>query len=489
MDKRTRLSALATAALTGLGGFAVPSAAAAAPRTPETTSAPTSCAMTRTGEYQKTDAGAVGLDGQQVQKAVDYWVREGAENLKVFRHGCLVSEGALNPLTDRVPRQNWSQTKTVSALIAGIVVRKGLIKVDDPIGKYLPAGLGDAAHRAITIRSVLNMTTGVQMNWTRGLNFFSDISRPREAMTMKTVHKPGEYFEYDQDTPSVLNYVVQHALRKGGVNMDYQAFAQKELFNKLGIPLSAYWWQRDRSGNTLGYSQLFLRPLEFGRIGDLMMHEGVFAGERLIDKSYMKELRTGSKANCGYGFMVWLNSCSGNAHQVNGSIMQRREISPAQPFIASAPADMYYSWGYHGQHTFVIPSLDMIITRSGERPADSSSNLQRLDPDLVTAGAQKAGYFEFFKELMAGVKDMPRAASIKSSGTYTGDTELNADPDTYMNPATAGPGSYLAVGPEAPQGCTFLGCEGESNDGLQTWLSDVPRTFPGVIGREQRPNG
>lgn len=25
------------------------------------------------------------------------------------------------------------------------------------------------------------------------------------------------------------------------------------------IPQSAYWWQRDRSGNTLGYSQLFPR--------------------------------------------------------------------------------------------------------------------------------------------------------------------------------------------------------------------------------------
>jgi CubicO group peptidase (beta-lactamase class C family) len=477
MNKRTRISALATAALTGLGGLAVPSAAAAAP---EAKSAPTSCAMTRTGEYQKVDAGAVGLDAAQVQKAVDYWVTEGAENLKVFRHGCLVSEGALNPLSDRMPRQNWSQTKTVSTLIAGVAVKKGLLKVDDPIGKYLPDGLGDAEHRAITIRSVLNMTTGVQMNWTRGLNFFSDISRPREVMTMKAVHKPGEYFEYDQDTPSVLNYVVQHALRMGGIDMDYQAFAQKEFFNKLGIPLSAYWWQRDRAGNTLGYSQLFLRPLEFGRLGDLMMHEGVFAGERLIDKSFMKELRTGSTANCGYGFMVWLNSCSGNAHQVNGSIMLRREVSPAQPWIASAPADMYYSWGYHGQHTFVIPSLDMIITRSGERPADSSSNLQRLDPDFLIAGTQKAGYFEFFKELMAGVTDMPSAASIKNSESYQGDTNLNADPDTYMYPEAAFPGSYFAVGPEAPQGCTFVGCEGESNDGLQTWLSDVPRTFPDV---------
>lgn len=73
---------------------------------------------------------------------------------------CLVGQSGTDPVLERVPRLNWSQTKTVSSLIAGVAEKQGLLNVDDPIGNYLPDGVGDAAHRAITIRSVLNMTTG-----------------------------------------------------------------------------------------------------------------------------------------------------------------------------------------------------------------------------------------------------------------------------------------------------------------------------------------
>ncbi|MGH7747979.1 MAG: hypothetical protein ACREQ5_24945, partial [Candidatus Dormibacteria bacterium] len=250
-----------------------------------------------------------------------------------------------------------------------------------------------------------------------------------------------------------------------------------------------YWWQRDQSGNTLGYSQLFLRPLEFGRLGELMMHNGAFQGVQLIDPSYMQELRSGSPANCGYGYMVWLNGCGGGAHQVNGSIFTRREISPAQPWIASAPSDMYYSWGYHGQHTFVIPSLDMIVTRSGERPADTNEDLTHADGDAVVSGTQKAGYFNFFKLLMAGVTDMPGSVrTATSNASYQDNPQLNVDPDTFIYPTTDPAGTYLDVGPSAPQGCTLAGCQGEKNDGLR-WITDVPRTGPSVLGMDSRPNG
>ncbi|HUR74259.1 MAG TPA: serine hydrolase [Sporichthya sp.] len=471
---RGRLGALGTAAVTGLGLLVLPGPAQAVP----TQSGPAGCAITRTEEYPRADPADVGLDAAALRAAVSYWVGAGAENLKVFRHGCLVAEGALDRVSDRIPRQNWSQTKTVSALIAGVAVRQGLLRVDDPIGKYLPDGVGDAEHRAITVRSLLTMTSGLELNWFRGLALSADAAGPRQALAMPLHHRPGEYFEYEQTTPSVVNWVVQHALRRAGRDLDYQDFAQQEFFDKLGIPRSAYWWQRDRSGSTMGHAGLLLRPLEFGRLGELMRGQGVFAGSRLIDAAYLRLLRTGTSANCGYGFFVWLNSCRSGQSQVNASIMTRREIAPARPWIASAPADMYYSWGSHGQHVFVIPSLDLVVTRSGEQAPDSSSDTERLDTDMFFGGMQKGGYFEFFRLLMSGVEDMPATVRAGLATEYREPPDRSLDVMGLLAPMRNEPATAVAQGEDSEAGAASSGARG-----------DVSRTLPGILGDEQRPPG
>lgn len=481
--RRTAAITAATAALLvgSVPALASPTASASSER---------HCDMTRTGEYPTADPADVGLDPALVRRATAYWTGNGAETVKVFRHGCLVGQGGLDRIFDRIPRLNWSQTKTVATLIAGVAEKQGLIEIDAPIGRYLPRGLGDASHRKVTVRQVLNMTTGYRMNWVRGLNLVGDMSRVRSMMAAEVRHPGGAHYEYDQDTPSIITYVVQRAIwRSVAPDLDYQAWAQREFFDQLGIPTSAYFWQRDRSGNTLGYSQLFLRPLEFGRIGELMLRGGAYQGKQIIRPEFMRQLRQGSSANCGYGFMVWLNSCRPGETQVNASLFERKVITPARPWIASAPRDMYYTWGYHGQHTFVIPSLDMVVTRSGELPPDTVEDLRHLDGEAVVAGSNKAAYFRFFRLLMQSVEDMPSGVRItQPTGPYVHRAELNVDPDGFLHPTDAALGSYLALGASAPVGCSVVACAGEPNDGLK-WLLDVPRTVPGALGAETRPNG
>jgi len=398
MDSFRRVGALGAAvAAVGLLAVPLPAQSAAAH------AVVAQCRVTASDAYERTSPAAVGLRAAALQAAVAYWVNEGAENLKVFRHGCLVAEGALDPATDGIPRQNWSQTKTVSALITGVAIRQGVLGLDAPIGDYLPAGVGDAEHRAITVRQLLTMTSGLELNWVDGMALSADVAGPREAMEMRLRHRPGTYFEYDQNAASLLNWTVEKALGKAGRG-GYLAFAQHEFFDRLGIASSTYWWQRAQNGTPMAHSGLFLPPVEFGRLGELMRTDGVFGGQRLVDASFMRLLHTGTAANCGYGFMVWLNSCRAGGHQVNASIVTRREISPARPWIATAPPDMYYSWGSHGQHVFVIPSLDLVVTRSGERSPDNSSDTEHLNENLIWNGAQRAGYQEFFRLLMRAVR-------------------------------------------------------------------------------------
>lgn len=153
---------------------------------------------------------------------------------------------------------------------------------------------------------------------------------------MPMVHEPGTYFEYAQIPTSAIVYVVQHAIWEREPGLDFQDYAQHELFDQLGIPTSAYFWQRDRAGTTTGNSQLFLRPLETGRLGELIVTGGVYDGRRVISERYLRELRTAPRTNCAYGFLTFLNSCQSGETQVDVSIPTRRDPGGV-PWIASAP--------------------------------------------------------------------------------------------------------------------------------------------------------
>lgn len=469
-------------------GLALSGAVTLAPAASATPAAP-GCRMTPAQEYQRVDSDTLGLHARRLQDALAYAATEGASTIKVFRHGCLVGQGFRDDVLERIPTLNAGQTKTVVALVAGILVDRGWVDLDAPVGNLSgDPGKDGGPHSKVTLRQLMQLTSGVQVNHVQGLNFFADNSRAGEYYSMELTHEPGTYFEFDETTPSVVVEALQRAIDAREPGLDFQDFAQRELFDPLGIPRSAYFWQRDRSGTTAGYSQLFLRPLEYGRFGELLLRSGTFAGRRVLSAQFVRALHQGSTANCGFGLYVWLNSCRPGQTQVNTDYPSRRE-HPGEPWIASAPADMYYSLGL-GTNTFMIPSLGMVITRSGEQETDNVPGLERGDlHGFFPGNAGGPGEHEFFRLLMDAVTDMPERvrATIANSGDYDRPVNADYDLDPVFVPPDAFAGSYLGVGPRAPRGCTPLGCEGKPNDGWR-WLLDVPRTGPGVVGLETRPD-
>lgn len=420
--------------------------------------------------YERAAAEDVGLDAAKLREALDYWTRHGSETIKVFRHNCLVGEGALDNAFDRVPLWLRSHAKTFHSLIIGRAQTLGYLDIDEPIGKYIPEDLGDAEHRAITFRQLLTMRSGLHMNWTREANQAVS-NRIREALSLKFDHAPGTYFEYAQTPMYLLPFAAGHAVQQA-TGMSYEQFAQAEFFGPLGIPESHYAWGRDRTGNIDGPGwNTFGLPIDFGRIGQLLLNEGSFGGRQLIDPTYLAEATTGTKQNPGYGMPFWLNSAD---RFVNASIFERRELDG--PIVASAPRDMYMTWGYHGQHTFVIPSLDMIVTRTGNMNPDM---IGTSDPgNAVIAGVQKETYYEGFRLLLAAVQDV----DMPAPPPYSTQPTLDLDPMSFVNPtdnlAAAG------TGPAAPEGCTAVGCDGRPvAEGKVEMGRDVAEMLPGAAGR------
>ena len=422
----------------------------------------------------------VGLDAVKLQKAIDFATTRQSATFQVFRSGCLVGSSALDPVYGGVKRNMWSHTKTVTALVVGRAVTLGYLRLDDTVGKFFPEA--DAAHAAITVRHLLTMTSGLHMEWSTEMNPLI-VDRVKLALSLPVEHRPGTYFEYHQTAPTLLTALVQRA-----VGRDFQQFAQDELFTPIGIERDSWFWLRDRAGNTEGWAYLFTEPnSHLARIGALMLRGGVWNGRRLIDGSYMEELRTPSAANPGYGFLTWLNA---GERYINAGFPARRLRE--HRIIESAPNDLYFSWGFHGEHAFVIPSLDMVVTRTHQYYDWGSPDLQ---PDMRSIGGEWGeGYHELFRLLMAAVTDR----QMPDPGPWNQPLDHGFDSTLYLSNPLFALGA-AGVGPNAPAGCSPTGCTGAGNDGSKRNLEDLvatsvpsaaphPEAIADLVGMLRRPH-
>lgn len=429
-------------AVTALAGTAT----AAAPLSPSPSSHMDmkQCALPNSAKKkaQTASPSQESLDPAAVQRAVTYANTHLRTSVQIFRNNCRVAGGALDPVTDQVPWNVWSSTKSVIAMLTGIAADQGKLALDDQIGKYLPtgSGWGDAAHRAITIRQLLTQTSGLRESAFAELaSTGTDPNTAQEALAQPLTHKPGTHFEYSQRPVDLLAYVVKRAVGQH----DLQKFAQQNLFGPIGIPKSSHFWLRDQSGNTYGWANLFIPPAQYAKLGLLMQNDGAWNGHQVISSNYVHKVGQATPTNGCYGLLFWTNSgssCTG-ANVPHAQTVHHR-------MIPSAPDDLYAMVGFLQQNNFVIPSLNMTITWTGTF-GDTTPNLSGL---LSANPGSSDLYYNFFRILMQGVQDK----NIPDPGPYTTPPlDFDINPTNYLDPRVLL--TDLAPNPK----CNALVCNGK----------------------------
>jgi hypothetical protein len=218
--------------------------------------------------WEQANPDEVGLDAARLQAAADYYRDQLQASMRVYRFNCLVQTGHFDPIMERSLSHMFSTTKPTMTLVAGVAIRKGLLSVDDTVGKYFP-DRGDDAHRAITVKQLLQHTSGIEMHWPTELND-GHPDTVDKFMSLKIVQKPGTYYQYSQTGCNMMSAIIEKA-----VGEKFQVFAQREVFDKIGILGGNYYWTKDRAGWSFGYSGLYLRPIDMVRIGTVMLQNGV----------------------------------------------------------------------------------------------------------------------------------------------------------------------------------------------------------------------
>ncbi len=325
-------------------------------------------------DWETLAPGEIGWDSERLQDALDYAGRNQSSGVVILYKGRILAEQYWELDKERSSKflqriigrdaanrnieDVASAQKSVAAVLVGIAQEKGLLNIDDRVEKYLGPGWSRAEQgqeKAITVRHLITMTTGLD-----GRGQFEAI--------------PGSKWKYNTAAYSMTMKVVEKAS-----GMDRNELTKKWLTGPLGMAHSK--WVRRGSGdyqqfNAYGFATT---ARDLARFGLMMLADGNWDGGAILaDKAFLKDATTSSQSlNPYYGYLWWLN---------------RNSISPDEPArVDSIPIDMYSANGALIRRCYVVPSMDLVVTRIGDQPdagrafdKEFWSFLMKAAPQLLT---------------------------------------------------------------------------------------------------------
>jgi CubicO group peptidase (beta-lactamase class C family) len=268
--------------------------------------------------------------------------------LLVAHDGHLVYERYAQEFSREQPQLGWSMTKTVTAMIAGVLEQKGAIALDAPVGWTRWQGTPKAA---ITWRELINMAPGLA--WFEGYGgksdatemLFSQADQGLWAAERPLSSEPGTVFTYSTGFTNIAMRRMREML--GGSHQAIYDLYQRELFAPLGIRHGVI--EPDASGTPVGGARGMLRPVDWLRLGQLLANGGTWSGATLLTPEYVGFMTAASPAASEYGGFIWREDSA--------------RIAPAHR--AKLPDDMVWFAGHLGQFMLVIPSKKLVVLRMG----------------------------------------------------------------------------------------------------------------------------
>ncbi|HKS89828.1 MAG TPA: serine hydrolase [Stellaceae bacterium] len=239
-----------------------------------------------------------------------------------------------------------SVTKSVTALLAGILVDRGKLQdLDASVFSFLPqyGDLRTAEKARISLRDLLTMTSGLALNET-GLSYSDPanawrhyVAAPdpfRFVLEQPLAAAPGTVWNYNSGGVELLGLILQKLAGE-----DLGRFAKDSLFTPLGI--SDFGFGAASFGLTI-------RPRDLAKIGQLVLNRGVWHGRQIVSARWIDEM-TARHVPLGRAFSALPADSYGYLWWRGGVSSDRRKVG----WVGGV--------GYGGQRLFVVPSLDMVV--------------------------------------------------------------------------------------------------------------------------------
>ena len=325
-------------------------------------------------QWPEVRPSVAGLDEAKLQDARAYSDSAGGSGLIIYQGTAVFHWGDQKKLYDIK-----SATKSFGATALGLAIKDGKMQLEDLARKHHPSlGVPPESNRdtgwldQITLLHLATHTAGFE----------------KPGGYEKLIFEPGTKWLYSDGGPNWLAECITLVYRR-----DLEDLLFERLFTPIGITRSDLRW---RPNQYRPHEIEGIPRREFGagvhanvnalaRLGYLYLRKGAWNGQRILSEEFVETATRPIPSITGlpvvgddhrgasdhYG-LLWWNNADGSLRKV--------------------PRDAYWAWGLYDSLIVVIPSLDLVIARGGERgkswPRDKDWDHYRvLEPFLAPIAA------------------------------------------------------------------------------------------------------
>ncbi len=305
------------------------------------------------GEWERIDPAKVGWDSAKLDAALEVAGARNSSGVVILLGGRILAERywelpdaparyinyiSGHDAAGHVIEDVASAQKSVVAVIVGIAQEKGFLSIDDPVSKFLGNGWSKTSiedENRITVRHLMTMTSGL-------------------ATDLSLQAAPGTTWLYNTPAYHLVMRVVSAA-----TEMDRDLLTANWITEKLSMQDSS-WTARPWASADIGVG-FSTTARDLARFGLMLQAGGKWRDQLVIqDTQYIAEMMSPSQAlNPAYGYLWWINGqdfsiqANARASRVNGVL------------VPEAPRDLLAMQGAEDRKLYLVPSLNLIVTRLG----------------------------------------------------------------------------------------------------------------------------
>lgn len=278
-----------------------------------------------------------------------YLKKHGTAAFVVAHQGALVHEQYFAPYDASSRTNSFSVAKTITTLQVGMAVQQGFISsFDAPLTEQLPEYATSAWGRKATVAQLSSMKSGHDWNenYYLPLNVTTELYYGRDAQAVVLrqgfEREPGSAYEYSSGSTQLLGVFLKRALAAKEPGLTLSAHLSRSLWQPLGMQSDAI-YTLDRPDSEGGmertYCCIFATARDYAKLGQLLLQDGQWQGQALIDKAFIERIRQPDLMHF-YGHSLWM------------------DWQYKYPF--------YFMQGHQGQYVIVVPSKQLVVVRVGQ---------------------------------------------------------------------------------------------------------------------------
>jgi CubicO group peptidase (beta-lactamase class C family) len=311
-----------------------------------------------------------GVDAAALDAAASYAEARGSDALLVSRRGHMIFERYWRGASDAALVNTHTFAATLAALAIGTLRAEAKIgSLDESAATYV-AEWRDDARRAITIRDLLRMSSGLEppgagrAPWSPAMRAHIGTDLLARHLQAPLAGRPGAVWSYQPADPQILALIVERA---SGAR--YAEYLSASLWRRLGAA-NAYLWLDREDGTAHASCCLLARRGDWMRIAELLVADGVYQGEQILPPGWAREMASPARGDASFGYQLWRGA--------DRATRRRGEAYAADDVLVLEGAGRDRLW--------VVPSSSLAILRTGKVADSKGDRDDARIPNLILAG-------------------------------------------------------------------------------------------------------